>query len=118
MVKELKIKATSIDQKVTYLSGGNQQKVVISKWLASKPKLLIMDEPTRGIDVHAKSEIYKLILQLAASGLGILMVSSELPEIFAVSDRVLVLSEGKLTLETPIENATEDKLLKAAISKK
>jgi ribose transport system ATP-binding protein len=100
------------------LSGGNQQKAILGKWLATHPKILLLDEPTRGIDVHAKSEIYKLILQLAASGLGILMVSSELPEIFAVSGRVLVLSEGTLTLDTPIENATEDKLLKAAIAKK
>ena len=100
------------------LSVGERQRVEILKALYRGARILILDEPTRGIDVHAKSEIYKLILQLAASGLGILMVSSELPEIFAVSDRVLVLSEGKLTLETPIENATEDKLLKAAISKK
>ncbi|HAK78364.1 MAG TPA: D-xylose ABC transporter ATP-binding protein [Runella sp.] len=117
-IQELGIKTSSSGQLIKNLSGGNQQKAILGKWLATHPKILLLDEPTRGIDVHAKSEIYKLILQLAASGLGILMVSSELPEIFAVSDRVLVLSEGTLTLETPIENATEDKLLKAAISKK
>jgi len=117
-IQELGIKTSLSGQLIKNLSGGNQQKAILGKWLATHPKILLLDEPTRGIDVHAKSEIYKLILQLAASGLGILMVSSELPEIFAVSDRVLVLSEGKLTLETPIENATEDKLLKAAISKK
>ncbi len=117
-IQELGIKTSSSGQLIKNLSGGNQQKAILGKWLATHPKILLLDEPTRGIDVHAKSEIYKLILQLAASGLGILMVSSELPEIFAVSGRVLVLSEGTLTLDTPIENATEDKLLKAAIAKK
>lgn len=115
-IQELGIKTASSGQLIKQLSGGNQQKAILGKWLATHPKVLLLDEPTRGIDVHAKSEIYKLILQLAASGLGIIMVSSELPEIFAVSDRVLVLSEGKLTLEVSINDATEDTLLKAAIS--
>ncbi|MEI7584710.1 ATP-binding cassette domain-containing protein [Runella sp.] len=117
-IQELGIKTSSSGQLIKQLSGGNQQKAILGKWLATHPKVLLLDEPTRGIDVHAKSEIYKLILQLASSGLGIIMVSSELPEIFAVSDRVLVLSEGQLTLETGINQATEDKLLKAAISNK
>ncbi|MEZ4904486.1 MAG: ATP-binding cassette domain-containing protein [Spirosomataceae bacterium] len=115
-IQELGIKTTSSGQLIKYLSGGNQQKAILGKWLATHPKVLLLDEPTRGIDVHAKSEIYKLILQLAASGLGIMMVSSELPEIFAVSDRILVLSEGQLTLETRVNETSEDKLLKAAIS--
>ncbi|MFN8349164.1 MAG: sugar ABC transporter ATP-binding protein [Spirosomataceae bacterium] len=115
-IRELGIKTTSSGQLIKQLSGGNQQKAILGKWLATHPKILLLDEPTRGIDVHAKSEIYKLILQLASSGLGIIMVSSELPEIFAVSDRVLVLAEGQLTLETEINKATEDRLLKAAIS--
>ncbi len=116
-IQELGIKTSSSGQLIKQLSGGNQQKAILGKWLATHPKVLLLDEPTRGIDVHAKSEIYKLILQLASSGLGIIMVSSELPEIFAVSDRVLVLAEGQLTLETGINEATEDRLLKAAISK-
>ena len=116
-IQELGVKTSSAQQLIKNLSGGNQQKVILGKWLATHPKVLLLDEPTRGIDIHAKSEIYKLILKLAASGLGIIMVSSELPEIFAVSDRVLVLAEGKLTLEILTQNATEDILLKAAIPK-
>ena len=115
-IDELTIKTASQKQPIKNLSGGNQQKVILGKWLATNPRILLLDEPTRGIDIHAKSEIYKLIKELAASGLGILMVSSELPEIFAISDRVLVLSEGKLTGNFPIEEATEEILLKAAIS--
>jgi ribose transport system ATP-binding protein len=116
-INELKIKTSSDKQIVRNLSGGNQQKIVIAKWLAKKPKILLLDEPTRGIDINAKNEIYKLILQLAKAGLGIIMVSSELPEILAVSDRVLVLSEGSLTAEIPIRDATENSILKAAIPK-
>lgn len=114
-IGELRIKTSSGEQLIKNLSGGNQQKAILAKWLAIKPKVLLLDEPTRGIDVNAKAEIYQLINQLAEAGLGIIMVSSELPEIFAVSDRVLVLSEGKLTGDFPIEKATEEILLKAAI---
>lgn len=113
---DLKIKTTSDNQLIKNLSGGNQQKAILAKWLATKPKILLLDEPTRGIDINAKAEIYKLIRELADSGLGIIMVSSELPEIFAVSDRVLVLSEGKLTGDFDINKATEEKLLTAAIA--
>lgn len=88
---------------------------MIAKWLATNPKILLLDEPTRGIDINAKNEIYKLIGGLAEKGLGIIVVSSELPEILAVSDRVLVLAEGKLTAEFAINDATEDNILKAAI---
>lgn len=116
-IDELKIKTPSDKQAAKNLSGGNQQKIVIAKWLARKPKILLLDEPTRGIDINAKAEIYKLILQLAEAGLGIIMVSSELPEILAVSDRVLVLSEGSLTAEIPIDDASENTILKAAIPK-
>ncbi len=117
-IKKLKIKASSSAQKVEKLSGGNQQKVVLSKWLATNPKVLMLDEPTRGIDVNAKHEIYKLIKEFAAKGLGIIMVSSELPEILAVSDRVLVMAEGKITANFKITNQTsEDMILKAAIPK-
>ncbi len=114
---ELKIKAFSSKQVVRNLSGGNQQKIVIAKWLARNPKILLMDEPTRGIDINAKNEIYKLMLKLTDAGLAIIMASSELPEILAVSDRVLVLSEGNLTADLPIREATENTLLKAAIPK-
>lgn len=116
-IGELGIKTSSAGQAAKNLSGGNQQKIVLAKWLATAPKLLLLDEPTRGIDVHAKNEIYKLILRLADEGLGIVMASSELPEILAISDRVLVLSEGVLTAEIPIQQATEDNILKAAIPK-
>lgn len=116
-ISRLGIKTSSGNNAVQNLSGGNQQKIVIAKWLATKPKILLLDEPTRGIDINAKSEIYKLIKSLAAEGMGIVMVSSELPEILAVSDRVLVLCEGQLTASIPIEKATEAGILKAAIQK-
>jgi ribose transport system ATP-binding protein len=116
-IGELKIKTPSWKQKANNLSGGNQQKIVLAKWLATNPRLLLLDEPTRGIDIHAKSEIYKLIIQLAEQGLGIIVVSSELPEIMAVSDRILVMSEGTITAGFSIEEATEDNILKAAIPK-
>jgi len=115
-IKALKIKTPSEKQTVKNLSGGNQQKIVIAKCLATQPKVLMLDEPTRGIDINAKNEIYKLITELAASGLGIIMVSSELPEIMAVSDRILVMAEGTITAEFEAGNATEDNILKAAIA--
>jgi len=114
---DLKIKTSSDKQLAKNLSGGNQQKVVLAKWLATKPKILMLDEPTRGIDINAKNEIYKLILQLADQGLGIVVVSSELPEILAVSDRILVMTEGIITAEFTANEATEDNILKAAIPK-
>ena len=101
---------------VATMSGGNQQKVVIAKWLATRPRILIMDEPTRGIDVNAKNEIYKLIRRMASNGLGLIVVSSELPEILTLCDRVLVLAEGTITAEIEVkENTSEDQILKAAI---
>lgn len=114
---ELKIKTDSGKQVAGNLSGGNQQKIVIAKWLATHPRIFLLDEPTRGIDINAKNEIYKLILGLAAQGMGIIMVSSELPEILAVSDRVMVLSEGTITAQIPISEANEACILKAAIPK-
>ncbi len=93
----LKIKMNSENQKISSLSGGNQQKVVLSKWLANNPQLIIFDEPTRGIDVGAKKEIYKLINQLADEGLGVILISSEMDEMIGLSDRMIVLSEGKIT---------------------
>jgi ribose transport system ATP-binding protein len=114
-IDTLKIKTSSQTQTAKNLSGGNQQKIVLAKCLATLPKILMLDEPTRGIDVNAKNEIYKLITDLANAGLSIIMVSSELPEILAISDRVLVMAEGKITANIKCSDATEDSILKAAI---
>jgi len=114
-IKQLSIKTSSGETLVRNLSGGNQQKIVLAKWLAKNPKVLLLDEPTRGIDVGAKSEIYKLIKGLASEGVGIIVVSSEIPEILAVANRVLIMCEGKLTADMPIANATESNMLKHAI---
>jgi len=115
-IQQLSIKRSSEKQLTKNLSGGNQQKIVLAKWLECNPKILLLDEPTRGIDVNAKNEMYKLMQELANKGIGIIMVSSELTEILAVSNRVLVMAEGKITAEIPINEATEDNILKAAIS--
>lgn len=115
MKDDLKIKASSINQKVIYLSGGNQQKVVIAKVLSSSPKIIILDEPTRGIDVGAKFEIYKLINQLKEKGLAIILISSELPEILGMSDRILVLSKGKQTAILSKTEATQEKIMQYAV---
>ena len=116
-IQQLAIKTSSTETIVKNLSGGNQQKIVLAKWLAKKPKVLLLDEPTRGIDINAKSEIYKLIKQLASEGMGIIVVSSELPEILAVSDRILVMCEGELTADILANEATEAGILKYAIHK-
>ncbi|MBA7624599.1 Xylose import ATP-binding protein XylG [subsurface metagenome] len=117
-INRLAIKTTSVQQTVEALSGGNQQKVVIAKWLATKPKVLLLDEPTRGVDVNAKNEIYRLISELAEASLGIVVVSSELPEIMAVSDRIIVLSEAKKAGEFARSEATKELIMKAAIPKR
>jgi ribose transport system ATP-binding protein len=113
-VKKLTIKTPSIFQKVKFLSGGNQQRVVIAKWLATKPKILIVDEPTRGIDVGAKAEIHKLLNDLVHQGVAILMISSELPEIIAMSDRVLVIYLGRVTAELEGKKINEEKIMRYA----
>lgn len=100
ILKQLKLKSPSLATEVQNLSGGNQQKVVLGKWLLSQPKILFLDEPTRGIDVGARSEFYHLIRQLAAQGMAVLVVSSELPEVMGLSDRLLVMNEGKVVFET------------------
>lgn len=110
-VKDLKIKTPSIEQKAGNLSGGNQQKVVLSKWLMTKPKVLILDEPTRGIDVGAKFEIYNIMNRLVEEGVCIIMISSELPEILGMSDRILVMHEGCLAKEFNWEDATQENIL-------
>ena len=114
-MKKLDIRASGIDQIVGNLSGGNQQKVSISKWLYTGPKILILDEPTRGIDVGAKFEIYTIVNELAAQGMAVIFISSELPEILGVSDRIYVISEGRLTGELGAEEATADSVMSLAI---
>lgn len=116
-IGELKIKTSSEQQPAKNLSGGNQQKIVLAKWLSTKPKVLLLDEPTRGIDIHAKSEIYQLISRLAGEGLGIIVVSSELPEVLAIANRILVMTEGRITAAFAASEATEDNILHAAIPK-
>ena len=112
--EKLKIKSYSVDQLVETLSGGNQQKVVIAKWLLTNPDILILDEPTRGIDIGAKTEIYKLIAQLAKEGVSIIMISSEMPEVLGMSDRILVIAEGRLTGELDRSEASQEKILSLA----
>jgi rhamnose transport system ATP-binding protein len=103
-----------IEEPVNILSGGNQQKVVLAKWLATQPKLLIVDEPTRGVDVGAKSEVHRTLSQLAKEGMAIIMISSDLPEVIGMADRVLVMHEGKLTAELTRSEATEEAIMFAA----
>jgi rhamnose transport system ATP-binding protein len=112
--KKLQIKAGAPTSPISTLSGGNQQKVVLGKWLATGPKVLIIDEPTRGIDVGTKSEVHRLISELAGTGLAVLMISSELPEILGMSDRVLVMHEGRITAELSRSEATEETVMTAA----
>ncbi|WP_027408836.1 xylose ABC transporter ATP-binding protein [Anoxybacteroides tepidamans] len=113
-VDELKTKTSSIETPVGTLSGGNQQKVVLAKWLMAKPKILILDEPTRGIDVGAKYEIYHLMNKLAQEGVAIIMISSELPEILGMSDRILVMREGRIVREFTHDQATQENIMMAA----
>jgi ABC-type sugar transport system ATPase subunit len=110
-INRFEIRTPGMEQRVVNLSGGNQQKVVISKWLMLNPKILIMDEPTRGIDVGAKSEIYELMYQLAAQGISIIMISSEFPELLAMCDRIICLAEGHVTGEVTREDATLETLM-------
>jgi ribose transport system ATP-binding protein len=108
------VRCTGISQVVATLSGGNQQKVVIGKWLATGPRVLLLDEPTRGIDVGAKQEIYELVRTLAAEGLAIVMVSSELPELLLLADRILVMCEGRQTGVLSRAEASEEAIMHLA----
>ena len=112
--KQLEVKMASVRQQVGQLSGGNQQKVVLAKWLQTKPRVLILDEPTRGIDVGTKAAVHALMSNLAAQGMAILMISSELPEVLGMSDRILVMREGRLTAELRRAEATQEKIMAAA----
>jgi len=107
----LKIKSTSLDQLIFELSGGNQQKVVVGKWLMAEADILIFDEPTKGIDVGSKDDVYKIILGLARSGKTLILISSETEELLYLCSRIYVLNDGKITAEYPIEEATEEKLI-------
>jgi rhamnose transport system ATP-binding protein len=111
----LRIKYGRLTDPVSMLSGGNQQKVVLAKWLGRKPAVLIVDEPTRGIDVGTKAEVHHLLAELAREGVAVLMISSELPEVLGVSDRVLVMREGRLVAEFAHEDASEEAIMAAAM---
>jgi ABC-type sugar transport system ATPase subunit len=113
-VRRLAIKTAGGWEPITSLSGGNQQKCIVARWLLTEPRVLLLDEPTRGIDVGAKAEIYVLIRRLAASGMAVIMTSSELPELLTVSDRILVMCEGRLTAELARAEATEETIMHAA----
>jgi ribose transport system ATP-binding protein len=114
LVNDLRVKATPT-QAVTVLSGGNQQKVVLGKWLAGDARVFIFDEPTRGVDVGSKVEIYRLMNRLTESGAGIIMISSELPELLGMSDRILVMRGGRIEDEFDATVATQEKILSAAL---
>jgi len=113
-VASLNVSTPSLSQEVERLSGGNQQKVVIAKWLICKPSLIIFDEPTRGVDVAAKVEIWRLMRELADKGAAILMISSEIPEIIGMSDRVLVMHRGRIAGELSAQQASEEAILTIA----
>jgi putative multiple sugar transport system ATP-binding protein len=116
--KSMRIKAPTIEEGVNKLSGGNQQKVVLGKWLFTDPDVLILDEPTRGIDVGAKYEIYELINQMADAGKGVLMISSELPELLGMCDRIYTLSAGVITADVPRERADQEILMRYMTQRK
>ncbi|UUZ78404.1 ATP-binding cassette domain-containing protein [Polaromonas sp. P1(28)-13] len=111
--EKLRIRCSGVGQKTVNLSGGNQQKVVLSKWLFTNPEVLILDEPTRGIDVGAKYEIYTLIAQLAAEGKCVIVISSEMPELLGMSDRIYVMNEGRFVAEMPTAEASQEKIMRA-----
>ena len=117
-VRSLKTKTPTVDTEVVNLSGGNQQKVVIAKWLTRNCDILIFDEPTRGIDVGAKSEIYTLMNELVAQGKSIIMISSEMTEILRMSDRIVVMCEGRKTGELDIAEATQENIMHMATQRK
>ncbi|MHC4506888.1 MAG: ATP-binding cassette domain-containing protein, partial [Planctomycetota bacterium] len=114
LIDQLRIATPNQEQEVQFLSGGNQQKVILARWLALRPKVLLLDEPTRGVDVGAKAEIYRLMGELARQGVGILMISSELPEILGMSDRVLVVREGAVVAQFDRDEATQEAIMHRA----
>ncbi len=114
-IKDFNVKTPHMEQKIYNLSGGNQQKVILARWMSMDPKVIIFDEPTKGIDVGAKSEIYNMICEAAKKGVAVIMISSELPEVIGVSDRILVLKDGKITADIKREDATEEEILRYAM---
>ena len=116
MVNGLRIKTPSLNQEVGHLSGGNQQKVVLGKWLPLKPMVVILDQPTRGIDIGAKMEIYDLIAEMAQNGSGIIIISDELPELIGLADRIMVLGQGRKTFEFNRGEVNQSQLLEAVVS--
>ena len=115
MIKDLSIKTPSPSFIVVNMSGGNQQKVILARWLSVGTRIFIMDEPTRGIDVGSKSEIYQIMDELTKQGVGIIMISSELPEVLGMSDRIMVMREGTIVGELAREAATEEAIMKHAV---
>ena len=113
-IERLRIKTASEKTKIQTLSGGNQQKVILSRWLLTDPTVLLLDEPTRGIDVGAKYEIYKLIRELSREGRGVIMISSEMPELIGMCDRILVMSGGKVAGELQAQDVTQEKIMALA----
>ena len=114
-IKKINIKTPNKEQLIKNFSGGNQQKVILAKWLLLSPDVLIIDEPTRGIDVGAKKEIYELLNELKKNGKAIIMISSDLPEVLGISDRILMMSEGKITGELSREEASQEKIMKLSV---
>jgi ABC-type sugar transport system ATPase subunit len=114
-IDSLQVRTAGTHAAAASLSGGNQQKLVLGKWLASRPRLLILDEPTRGVDVGAKSQVHRLIRQLASEGIATLMISSELPELLSMSDRILVMRQGRLVGELPGRTAQQAEVLRLAL---
>jgi L-arabinose transport system ATP-binding protein len=114
-VGALDIRTPSLRQQVMNLSGGNQQKVILARWLSETIRVILLDEPTRGIDVGAKREIYELMYELARKGVGVVMVSSELPEVLGVADRIMVMRQGRIVAELARDEATEEDVLKLAL---
>ena len=114
IVRNLDIKTPSLEQQVMNLSGGNQQKVMLAKWLVINPKVLIVDEPTRGVDVGVKADVHQLLRDLAARGVGVIMISSELPEVLGMSDRILIMREGEIVGEISHADATEENVVSYA----
>ncbi|HEC60882.1 MAG TPA: sugar ABC transporter ATP-binding protein, partial [bacterium] len=116
--EQFQIKSTGPNMKISELSGGNRQKVVLSKWMAMSPKVFLFDESTHGIDVGSKAQVHRVIQELAGQGMGILMISSDLPEILKMSDRILVVSDGMLVAEFSRDEATQEKIMAAAVTGK
>ena len=110
MIRQMEIKTANIDLAVKSLSGGNQQKVLLAKWILLNPKVLIIDEPTRGVDIGAKSDIYAILRKLASQGMAIIVVSSEIPEVMGVCDTIYVMKEGCITAVMPSDEVTEEKI--------